>query len=430
MRRVVVGIDVGTSGIRAVAIDAHRRIVARAMTPMPAPLRRGTEVSQDAMLWWHALCETTHALAAQLNDQTILALALDATSGTVLAIDQHREPLAPALMYCDGRAITEAEQIAAVAPAESAGHGAFSSLAKYLWLDHHIKGEIDQVCSQADWLLGRITGDFTVSDENNCLKFGYDPMSHAWPHWLTTLGVIRSKLPHVVASGTPVGFITSAASATLGLPAGIQVVAGTTDSTAAFLATGACHIGMAVTSLGSTLVLKVLSHQPVFAPQHGIYSQPLGELWLVGGGSNTGGNVLRHFFSDDDLTALTPKLQPQHATGLDYYPLLAPGERFPISDPAWPPRLVPRPAQPEIFLQGLLEGMARIEAEGYRLLAALGAPYPSHIYSVGVGAHNSAWTTIRAHALDCKLLTPEHDEAAFGTALLALPALSSEKFNS
>ena len=82
------------------------------------------------------------------------------------------------------------------------------------------------------------------------------------------------------------------------------IIAGTTDGCAAFLATGAQEIGDAVSSLGSTLTVKLLSDQPVFAPQFGVYSHCLGDQWLVGGASNTGGAALRRFFSDVQMTEL------------------------------------------------------------------------------------------------------------------------------
>lgn len=72
----------------------------------------------------------------------------------------------------------------------------------------------------------------------------------------------------------------------------------------------------------------------------------------MGGASNTGGVVLRKFFSDQQLRELTPRLDPSRPTGLDFYPLVQPGERFPINDPALPPRLEPRPADDALFLQG------------------------------------------------------------------------------
>jgi sugar (pentulose or hexulose) kinase len=151
-----------------------------------------------------------------------------------------------------------------------------------------------------------------------------------------------------------------------------------------------------------------------------VYSQPLGGVWLVGGGSNTGGAVLRHYFSDAQMRELTPQLRPERPTGLNYYPLLTPGERFPVSDPSMAPRIEPRPEEPAEFFQALLEGMARIEQTGYRRLAELGAPYPASVRSVGGGASNKAWARIRQRMLGVPLLVPRHQEAAYGAALLAL----------
>ena len=70
-------------------------------------------------------------------------------------------------------------------------------------------------------------------------------------------------------------------------------------------------------------------------------------------------------------------------TGLDYYPLTAPGERFPVNDPSLQPRLEPRPADDAVFLQGILESISRIEAQAYRLLAEQGATPVSKVYTAG-----------------------------------------------
>ena len=104
----------------------------------------------------------------------------------------------------------------------------------------------------------------------------------------------------------------------LGLPIDVEIVAGTTDSTAAFIASGAKQIGQAVTSLGSTLVLKIISDKEINDPAHGVYSQPFGQHWLVGGASNSGGAVLNYYFSEEQMTALTKELKPETNTNLNY----------------------------------------------------------------------------------------------------------------
>jgi hypothetical protein len=347
-------------------------------------------------------------------------MAVDSTSGTLLLADGAGQPLGPALMYNDRRSRAEAETIGRVGPAESGAHGATSALAKLLHLHRNgATGEAAFALHAADWLTARLTGVYGVSDENNALKMGYDPVSRAWPGWVGEL-VPRRLLPEVVVPGAPVGELTAPAARELGLPTGLPVRAGTTDSVAAFLATGAGEVGEAVTSLGSTLALKVVSDQPVFAPRYGVYSHRLGERWLPGGASNSGGAVLLQHFTREELADLTPHLRPEQPTGLAYRPLPGVGERFPESDPEAEPRLTPRPESRVTFLQGLLEGIAAIERDGYRRLAELGAPYPATVRTVGGGAKNPAWTTIRHRLLGVPLVEPDHQEAACGTARLAM----------
>ena len=128
--------------------------------------------------------------------------------------------------------------------------------------------------------------------------------------------------------------------------------------------------------------------------------------------------LLQHF-SRDDLQRLTPQLQPDKPTGLDYYPLSKPGERFPHADPQWLPRLSPRPADDVQFLQAMLEGMSRIEHAGWQRLHELGAPYPRTLRTVGGGSRNPAWMQMRERLIGVPFVPSLHDEAAFGAALLA-----------
>jgi len=421
MSIVYVGIDIGTSACRTCAVDTGTNRVASSRVELPQAKRAtGGGVEQDPGVWWQALQDALEALSDRLGGRRIARIAVDGTSATLLLCSPDGTPLTPGLMYNDSRAVEAAGLVARYAPPDSAARGAASSLAKCLHLRDSVAGQPWLALHQADWLTGQLTGEFGCSDENNALKLGYDVERRGWPDWLGKLQLAPPQLPRVVAPGTVIGTLRASLAQRWGCSETVEIVAGTTDSTAGFIAAGACSTGMAVTALGSTLVLKVLSERPVFAAEYGIYSHRLGERWLVGGASNTGGAVLQQLFSACDIKRFTRLLQPATPTGLDYYPLPAAGERFPVQDPGLAPRLQPRPASDARFFQGILESLAVIEQRGYRLLAELGAPYPSQVLTVGGGAANPGWQQIRAARLQVPVSRAAHQEAAYGAALLAL----------
>ncbi|RZN09793.1 carbohydrate kinase [Bradyrhizobium genosp. SA-3] len=421
MAGVFLGIDVGTGGVRACAVDARGAKLGMESAPLPPPRQNGNAIDQDPELWWDATAVAIRKLGRTIDLQTVERVSVDGTSGTLLMIDAAGRPCTPGLMYNDARAAAEAARIAAVAPSDSGAHGASSALAKLLYLlDRAEAGQARFAVHQADWIAGRLVGRHGISDENNVLKLGYDPVTRTWPAWLDELGVSRELLPKVLVPGTPFADIDPEIAATLGLSSAVRIAAGTTDGVAAFIATHADTPGDAVTSLGTTLVVKLLATRPIFAAHQGVYSHRLGERWLAGGASNSGGGALLAHFTAADMDRLTPQLQPETPTGLDYYPLPKPGERFPIADPALPARVAPRPADDHRFFQALLEGIAGIEALAYRRLAELGAPKLRRVISIGGGAKNAAWTEIRRRALGVPVSVAEETEASYGAALLAL----------
>jgi D-ribulokinase len=401
------GLDLGTSGARAVVIGADRQVKATAKSAMAD---HGAN-PRDPAVWWAAAQTALQGALAQVDAGTVRAMAVDGTSGTMVGLDAAGAVIGDGLMYND--ACSDPEIIKTIknhAPATSAAHGPTSGAARAILLAR--RGAV-RVAHQADWLAGRLSGEW-VSDANNALKTGYDPVKGAWPDWLAQAGVDISILPPVVEPGTVTGRVQG-----FGLT-DCLMVAGTTDGCASFLATGASEPGDGVSALGTTLTVKLLSDRPIFAPEYGIYSHRLLGQWLAGGASNSGGAALLAHFTPDQMAALSERIDPETDTGLDYYPLPAPGERFPIADPMMHPCLSPRPDDDAIFLQGLLEGVANVEALAFRRLAELGAPPLRSLRSVGGGAANPVWTRLRARRLTVPMPAPLSDEAAFGTALLAL----------
>jgi sugar (pentulose or hexulose) kinase len=421
MSELVLGIDVGTSGVRVAAIDHAAQLVAFASSAMLAARHDGQRVNQDPSVWERGLAEAMARLASMIDLARVGALSVDATSGTLVGIDDHGLPVATGSLYNDRADGADISAVERAAPPRAAVHGATSPLARAMRL-LRVPGTA-RVLHQADWIAAQFTGRFDISDESNALKTGYDPVARRWPVWISATDVALSKLPAVVAAGSVIGQVSAEASRRFGLSIRTFVVAGMTDGCAAFMAAGAAKPGNAVTSLGSTLILKLASEVPLFAPEFGIYSHRIGDLWLAGGASNSGGAVLAQFFSAEQLREISSRIDVSVSSGLDYYPLPASGERFPINDPALAPRLTPRPDDDAVFLQGLFEGIARVEALGYRRLFELGGSGLTKVTTVGGGAANEVWRRIRAATLGVPVMASENGEAAVGVARLALSAV-------
>jgi sugar (pentulose or hexulose) kinase len=406
------GLDFGTSGARACVIAPSGEIEDLAR------LEFGKLTPDEAAASWS---EVLFNLIAQVPiglRKRLQALAVDGTSATVLACNEALETLHPPLPYHDSRAVAEAELIRRAAGSSHPAAAASSGLAKVLWLKQRLGTQRAHLyLNQADWLSALLSGR-PVSDYHNALKMGLDLETGQWPEWVAYL-VDLDYLPEPVRPGTTLALVERPRARELGLNPDCLVRAGTTDSIAAFLAARVDQPGDAVTSLGSTLVLKLLSETRVDAGEFGIYSHWFGRHWLAGGASNAGGAVLRQHFSDNELLELSARIEPERQTGLDYYPLSARGERFPINDPDLEPRLEPRPDNRVKFLQGILEGLAEIEARGYRKLAELGASPLKSVVTSGGGAGNPAWTRIRANRLNLPVTRAAEQEACYGAARLA-----------
>ena len=407
------GIDFGTSGARGIVINPEKTIIDTRQCSFaqiaPAKL---------AQTWQDTLFSLIVQIPITIR-KNLKAIAINGTSSTVLLGDNQGKLLTEPILYNDSRGKEVLEEIKTIAPDNHVVISASSSLTKLWWW--HKQPYFDQahyLLHQADWLAYLLHGKLGISDYHNALKLGYDVDHLCYPDWLLNLP-FGNLYPQVFAPGTSIGFVTPEICQRLNLASDCIIKTGTTDSIAAFLASGASQPGEAVTSLGSTLVLKLLSRTKVTSTEFGIYSHRLGQLWLTGGASNTGGAVLKHFFTDEQLEQLSAKINPNIISPLKYYPLLEPGDRFLINDPNLSSQLEPRPHQPEKFLHGLLESMARIEALGYQKLQDLGADQLTNVYTAGGGAKNMTWSQIRQRYLKVSVMLAKNTEAAYGSALLA-----------
>ena len=310
----VLGLDVGTQGARALVCDGEGNVLAQAAEDFESPkyidLIPPGHAEQDPADWWNAASACLRRVTDELrhagqSPQAIKAIAVDSTSGTIVPLDKSGRPLRPAIMYNDTRAVAEADECnsAGNALTDKLGYKFASSFAlpKILWLKRNEPQIFEQTACfshAADYIVSRLTGNFRISDTSNALKTGYDPIDRRWPEFISSaLGFPTHMLPQVIGPGLTIGKVSERCAQETGLAPGTPVVAGVTDGTAGFLASGAVKVGDWNSTIGTTLVLRGVSTKLVKDPQGRIYchAHPQGN-WLPGGASNVGAECLAKLF--------------------------------------------------------------------------------------------------------------------------------------
>ncbi|XP_022146251.1 uncharacterized protein LOC111015510 isoform X2 [Momordica charantia] len=423
VNRLYLGMDFGTSGARFALIDQEGTV--RAEGKREYPLYKSDETIDWASSWKTTLFSLLEDVPNHYR-HLVASISIDGTSATTMIVDSNTgQPLSKPFLYNES-CPDALPLVKSIAPVNHTVCSASSTLCKLVswWNRADSNKESAMLLHQADWLLWFLHGKLGVSDYNNALKVGYDPEVDSYPPWLLAQPYSQ-LLPYVKAPGTCIGYLKEDIRSRFGFPNDCIVCTGTTDSIAAFLAARATLPGQAVTSLGSTLAIKLLSTSRIDDARFGVYSHRLDNMWLVGGASNTGGAVLRQIFTDEELEEMSKQINPMKSSPLDYYPLTSIGERFPVADPQMSPRLHPRPENDVEYLHGILESIARIEGNAYRLLRDLGATQVEEVFTAGGGSKNEKWTKIRERVLGFPVRRATQTEAAYGAALLALRGAQS-----
>jgi sugar (pentulose or hexulose) kinase len=417
--KLFLGIDFGTTGVRTSIIDENKNEVFNHSVVISNPISQSSLVYQNPNLWWEAFIQNITFLKNKVDLNDISKLSIDGTSGTVLLTDEHGLPLTNALMYNDASSVEEAKFVEKVSNNHPIVSSPTNALVRALSLTKQQNLTNFKILHQADWIASKIINEFKYSDENNALKLGYDCVDRKWPDWFDKLPIKLNNLPEIKIPGQVMGLLNNKELIDLGFNKKTEIIAGTTDSIAAFLATGANKSGEAVTSIGTTLVVKAISDKPIFNKEFGIYSHRLGDKWLAGGASNVGGKIIKELFNDK-IDILSNQLDPNNLLNLNYYPLAQTGERFPINDPNKSPVLTPRPESETEFFQAVLEGITGVEKLSYEKIVEIGGSYPKTIFTIGGGSKNAKWNEIRKKILNVELKIPLSNDAAFGSALLAM----------
>jgi D-ribulokinase len=386
-----VGLDVGSSGVRAVLLDGRLRVAARAELPLP-PGRRtahgGHRLDEAAVLdaargVLEAVCRDPAGPPA--------AIAVCGTAGTLCLRDAAGRPPAAAVAYDDAR------------------HG--GGIDRVLAWRRRVP-RARRVVPAGDAVLEALGAEPGATDWTNALKLGWDPVSGRWP------GAARHLrdagfLPEAVPPGTPAGRAAG------GPAAGALLVRGTTDGCALELTAGELEPERWTISLGTTVTWRsVVAGSPqAVEPPAGAYLHRLRtDVWLLSAAGNTGGGVLRALQPGADLAANDARSAVP--TGLAAYPLARPGERFPVPDPRFAGFGLPAAGDPRLHA-AVLEGVALVVRLGVDRLAAAGVGAPRHLRVTGGGATSALWMRLLAAATGRPVTAAPGADPALGMALLA-----------
>lgn len=427
MNAYFIGIDVGTQGARAVLLDQEGVVLASQSKKFM--FNKSFREEQSPLIWWADTITLLEGifqnLPASFSKKDISAISVTSTSGTVIPLDKYNNPIHPAIMYSDGRSSVQGAYCKKTAqehnPDGYTGFNASSGISKMRWFSDTFPEKINQLAlwvHASDFIIGKLSGVYQVTDYTNALKSAYDLDNYEWPEFVhENIGIRKEWLQEVVPSGSVIGKLTADLAARWNIPV-IDVVVGMTDGYASQIASGAVNVGDWNTTIGTTLVIKGVTKSNVVDPFGRVYSHRHPEgYWMPGGASNTGADWISLDF-DAQVEALNKAAEELAPTGQLAWPLKQSGERFPFIAPDAKGFFPAGLTQEELYTANL-EGVAFIERLAYETLAELSHEEVRSVYTGGGGSNSEVWLKIRSAVLNLPIFKCKESTGAAGAAIMA-----------
>ena len=434
---LLLGIDIGTSGGRALLFEPTGRPVAQASRAWSPHLPRPEWAELDAEAVWKALGLLLQELAGRVPLHRVAGVGISAQL-TTLFLDAMGSPVLPAIPWLDRRAAAEAAEIQGAAGqgrlAEVAGRRAAPErpAAIVRWMQRHEPAAWERtaaISTVKDFLVLRLTGTLATDEPNASYSLLFDVGEKRWDPDLCRLAdVDPPRLPHVIPSPAVVGKIREPVARETGLPAGTPVVAGGPDGTLATLGAGLTTPGMAADVAGTTDVVFACLARPRMDPSGGLVTNAHAcpGQWVLGGPTTTTGGALTWFAEHIAGTTDYPALDREAAEiapgsdGLLCLPALV-GERTPLWDPQARGAFVGLTLghRRGHLVRALLEGGACVVRRVLLAIVSLGERV-EEVRLVGGAAGSDLTAQIRADVLGLPIRRmPVREASALGAAILA-----------
>jgi xylulokinase len=431
-----IGLDLGTSGLKGVVIDAEQRVVASATAPL-AVSRPNDGWSEQAPDDWIAAAEAVMAtLAAKANLSRVQGIGLSGQMHGATVLDDADRPLRPAILWNDTRAAEEAAELDSDPEFRAVtGNIVFPGFTapKLVWMARHepgLFGRVAKVLLPKDYLRLWLTGEHVSEMSDAAGTSWLDTGARDWSDTLLgRTGLSRAHMPRLVEGSAPSGTLRPALAERWGMPATTVVAGGGGDNAASAIGAGIVAPGQGFVSLGTSGVLFVASEGFRPAPETAVHAfcHALPGTWHQMGVILAATDALNWFarLVGQDAATLTAGLGPLQAPGRTRFLPYLGGERTPLNDAAIRGAFLglDHATDAAAATRAVLEGVAFALADCEDALRATGTRIES-LLALGGGSRSEYWVTALATALDLPIDIPADGEfgAAFGAARLAVMA--------
>ncbi len=435
------GIDVSTTGVKALLIDATGRVISSATSPLSLSTPHPLWSEQDPLDWWAGAVSSIRQALAQggASGEDVRAVGLTGQMHGLVLLDAQDRVLRPAILWNDQRTGAECEEIIRRLGFERllliTGNKPVTGFTapKILWVRKHeprIYARVAHILLPKDYVRFRLSGDYAVDKADGAGMHLFDLKQRDWSQEvLAALEIPPAWMPKTYEGPQITGVVHARAAAETGLRPGTPVAAGGGDQSAQAVGVGAIAEGIVALTLGTSGVVFATTAGPYIEPQGRLHAfcHAVPDAWHFMGVMLSAAGSLQWYrdalapgAAYDDL--LAPCLQvPPGCEGLFFLPYLT-GERTPHPDPlarAAFVGLTVRHSQAHMT-RAVLEGVAFGLRDNMELIRQAGTGSIHEVRVSGGGAKSPLWRQILSDVLDSELVTVNTTEgAAFGAALLA-----------
>ena len=432
--KLLLGIDYGTGGCKVTALGTDGSFAGEASVEYATYHDHPGWSEQEPQDWWTSLCEALKKLAAKGVDlKSVVACSLDGSTHNAVLLDGAFKPVRRTIMWTDQRATAECEALKA-----GWGERIFSTcyqmpaptwtLPQMMWLKANEPEALERtehVLFVKDYVRYLLTGEAATDRIEAQGTLFFDMAKGDWDEELVKMaGLELAKLPRFIAPTDVAGHVTAEAAAATGLPEGLPVVCGSSDSAVEDYGAGAVEPGDLIIKLATAGNVNSMTAAAHPHPKTLTYSHIVPGMWYSVSATNAAALCMRWLrdtwgFVDYGVIDEEAAKSPVGANGVFFHPYLQ-GERCPY----WDANLrasftgVSISSTRGDFSRALMEGVAFSLRDCYRTLEEMKLPV-KRIFLIGGGARSMVWSEIVANVFNCSVAVPTPGDASFGACLLA-----------